>query len=114
MQFEVVPEFLAVYEGLAGRKLAAVHEMLAQLADAHESVWARQGRIRGERHAWIVLDGDWRLYWEYRDEETIVLLALIRRGCRISLTQPDAPFGLFAVGGGPMGPRAARSVRWSV
>ena len=80
MQFEAVPEFLAVYEGLAGRDLNAFHEMLARLAYSHESVWARQGRIRGEQQAWIVLEGDWRLYWEYADEEKIVLLALIRRG----------------------------------
>lgn len=62
MQFEAVPEFLAVYEELAGRDLNAVHEMLARLADADESIWARQGRIDGERQAWIVLDGEWRLY----------------------------------------------------
>lgn len=79
MQFEVVPEFLAVYEGMVGRDLNAVHEMLARLNGGHDSVWARQGRIRGERHAWIILEGDWRLYWQYADEETIILLALIRR-----------------------------------
>ena len=65
--------------GLAGRDVNAVHEMLARLADGHESVWARQGSIRGERHAWIVLEGEWRLYWDYLDSERILLLALIRR-----------------------------------
>lgn len=80
MQFEAVPEYLAVYERLAGRDLNAVQATLARLADEHESGWARQGHIRGERNAWIILEGEWRLYWVYRNEETILLLVLIRRG----------------------------------
>jgi len=79
MQFEAVPEFLAVYARLADRELEAVTAILERLVGEHESTWARQGSIRGERSAWIVLAGVWRLYWEYQDEETILLLALIQR-----------------------------------
>jgi hypothetical protein len=79
MRFEAVSEFLDVYERLVGRELDAVTGILERLLVEHESVWARQGSIRGERSAWIVLSGEWRLYWQYRGEETILLLALIRR-----------------------------------
>ncbi len=50
----------------------------------HASGWARQGRIEGEKGiAWILKivthDLGVSLYWEFRDAERILLLALVVR-----------------------------------
>ena len=79
MQFEATPEFLSMYESLVDREVRAVNEVLERLRGEHASRWARQGRIRGQPEAWIIVDGSWRLYWNYRSESAISLLALVRR-----------------------------------
>jgi hypothetical protein len=72
-------QFLSSFERLAGRELDAVTGILERLLVGHESDWARQASIRGERSAWIVLAGEWRLHRECVDPEIILLLALVRR-----------------------------------
>jgi hypothetical protein len=82
MDFVLSESFLLSYDRLDDDKVAEIDEAILRLLADHDSAWARRGRVEGEvGGAWIVTiaagNFDGSLYWDYYDDETVVLLALI-------------------------------------
>jgi hypothetical protein len=84
MDFVFTDSFYATYESLSDGDVAIVDDAIRRLLQEHTGGWARQGRIDGELGGpWIVSlrskSMDASLYWDYLDEDMIVLLALVVR-----------------------------------
>jgi len=84
MNFVFTSTFYATYESLDDNELVLVDEAIRRLLVDHSAAWARQGRIEGDRgSAWILTvrtsSLEASLYWDYHDDETLILLALVIR-----------------------------------
>ena len=84
VNFVFTAAFYSSYESLSDEDVAPIDEGIRRLLVDHTTGWARQGRIEGDRGStWILTvvgrDSEATLYWDYYDDETIVLLALIVR-----------------------------------
>ncbi|HUP17939.1 MAG TPA: hypothetical protein VM848_18060 [Acidimicrobiia bacterium] len=84
MDFVFTESFYTVYEAISDAEADLVDEAVRRLLRDHATGWARQGRIEGDKGgAWIVALGsgsvDLSLYWDYHDDVTLVLLALVIR-----------------------------------
>jgi hypothetical protein len=82
MDFVFTETFYSTYESLTDDEVVPVDEAIQRLLLEHATAWARQGRIEGERgNAWILVvkTGSYEasLYWDYHDEDHIVLVALV-------------------------------------
>jgi hypothetical protein len=82
MDFVFSESFLRSYERLSDDKVVIIDDAILRLLADHDSAWARQGRVVGEvGSAWIITvaarNFDVSLYWDYYEEQSIVLLALI-------------------------------------
>lgn len=78
----VAASFLSSYEALSDEDAVVVDDGIRRLLAGPGSGWARQGRIEGESGAaWIITiispSIDASLYWDYKDDETLILLALV-------------------------------------
>jgi len=76
--------FYATYESLSDGDVAIVDDVIRRLIQEHSGGWARQGRIDGELGgSWIVSQRsssmDVSLYWDYLDDDLIVLVAIVVR-----------------------------------
>jgi predicted RNase H-like nuclease len=76
-------ELETVYGLLSDAEADVVDAVIIRLLDEHESAWARQNRVVGDRgSAWIIEfrhhRDSFHLYWRYLDDETVVLLVLRR------------------------------------
>lgn len=84
MDFVFTETFYATYESLTDDEVVPIDEAIRRLLVDHSTAWARQGRIECERgSAWILVvrtpSIEASLYWEYHDEENLVLLAMVPR-----------------------------------
>jgi hypothetical protein len=84
MDFVFTESFYATYESLSDGDIALVDDAIRRLLQEHSGGWARQGRIDGELGgSWIVSlrsqSMDVSLYWDYLDDDMMVLLALVVR-----------------------------------
>ena len=84
MHFLVTSAFANAYDALSGEMVHAVDEAILRLLDEHEGAWARRGRVAGEGgEAWILeirpKRADISLYWNYLEDERLVLLLLLVR-----------------------------------
>ena len=84
MDFVFTDFFYGVYQHLNDDRAVAVDEIIKRLLTEHESGWARQGRIEGDRGgAWIITvtgpDFEGALYWDYHTDTKIILVALVVR-----------------------------------
>jgi spermidine synthase len=82
--FRVTPEFVGVYETLRDELVVAVDATIVRLLDEHLTLWARRGRVVGlDGGAWVVefreSDTDLMLYWNYLDQDLILLVLLVGR-----------------------------------
>jgi hypothetical protein len=76
--------FSGVYQDLTDDRAVAVDEIIERLLIEHGSGWARQGRIEGDRGGtWLITvtgpDFEGALYWDYRTDTEIILVALVVR-----------------------------------
>lgn len=83
MRFQATPEFFERYEVLDDETAACVDEALQRLLVEHAGAWARQNRVVGDHGAaWLIAvrcrAGDFALYWRESDDDTIVLVLLLR------------------------------------
>ncbi len=83
MDFKVTKEFVEAYEKLDNATAGLVDEAIRRLREEHQAGWARQGRVASETGgAWILeiraIDADITLYWDYADENFLLLLLLVR------------------------------------
>jgi hypothetical protein len=84
MDFVFTESFYATYESLSDGDVAIVDDVIRRLIQEHSGGWARQGRIDGELGgSWIVSQRsssmDVSLYWDYLDDDLIVLVAIVVR-----------------------------------
>lgn len=84
MDFVFTETFYSSYEALSDEEAVLVDDGIRRLLVDHATGWARQGRIEGDLgSAWILTlktrGIETSLYWDYRDDETVVLLALVIR-----------------------------------
>jgi hypothetical protein len=84
MDFVFTESFYATYESLSDGDVAIVDDVTRRLIQEHSGGWARQGRIDGELGgSWIVSQRsssmDVSLYWDYLDDDLIVLVAIVVR-----------------------------------
>ena len=84
MDFVFTESFYATYESLGDGDVAIVDDAIRRLLQEHTGGWARQGRIDGELGgSWIVSlrshSMDVSLYWDYLDDNVMVLLAMVVR-----------------------------------
>lgn len=85
MEFLFTDDFYSSYESLSDNDAVLIDKAIRRLLIDHPTAWARRGRVEGDRGgAWILSiasgDLDAALYWDYYNEESVVLLALaIRR-----------------------------------
>lgn len=84
MDFVFTEAFYGVYDDIDDDRVAVVDEIIKRLLIDHGSGWARQGRIEGNRGgSWIItvtgLDFEGALYWDYRDDDEVILVALVVR-----------------------------------
>ncbi|HSJ84066.1 MAG TPA: hypothetical protein VLA91_09650 [Acidimicrobiia bacterium] len=84
MDFVFTHVFYVVYQDLTDDRAVAVDEIIKRLLIEHESGWARQGRVEGDRGgSWIItvtgLDFEGALYWDYHSDAEIILVALVIR-----------------------------------
>ncbi len=84
MDFVFTEAFYSTYESLSDDDVAPIDEGIRRLLVDHATGWAWQGRIEGENASARILTVVSRelvasLYWEYHDDESILLLALIVR-----------------------------------
>ena len=82
MDFVFTDTFYSVYESISDEEAALIDDGIRRLLQDHATGWARRGRIEGDSgSAWILTltsrGIETSLYWEYYDDETIVLLALV-------------------------------------
>jgi hypothetical protein len=84
MDFVFTDSFYSTYESLTDEDVAIVDDAIRRLLQEHTSGWARQGRIDGDLGgSWIVSvrsrSIDASLYWDYLNNDQIVLLAVVIR-----------------------------------
>ncbi len=84
MDFVFTDSFYSTYESLSDEDVAIVDDAIRRLLQEHTSGWARQGRIDGDLGgSWIVSlrsrSIDASMYWDYLDDDRIVLLAVVVR-----------------------------------
>lgn len=84
MDFVFTDSFYSTYESLSDEDVAIVDDAIRRLLQEHTGGWARQGRIDGDLGgSWIVSlrsrSIDASMYWDYLDDDRIVLLALVIR-----------------------------------
>lgn len=84
MDFVFTETFYAVYEALDDDQVVVVDEVITRLLVDHSSGWARQGRIEGSKGgSWIITmtahDYEGALYWDYRSDDEVILVALVVR-----------------------------------
>lgn len=84
MDFVFTDSFYSTYESLSDEDVAIVDDAIRRLLQEHTSGWARQGRIDGDPGgSWIVSlrsrSIDASMYWDYLDDDRIVLLAVVVR-----------------------------------
>ncbi len=82
--FKVTNEFIDAYESLDDNSAAVADQTILRLMGEHAGAWARQGRVAGDNgEAWIIevrTDScDMALYWDYLDDQLILLAVLIVR-----------------------------------
>lgn len=82
MDFVFTETFYATYESFTDDEAEPIDEAIRRLLVDHATAWARQGRIEGERgSAWILVvrspSTETSLYWDYHDEENLILLAMV-------------------------------------
>ncbi len=82
--YRVTPDFIDVYESLRDDLMAAVDDTVVRLLAEHATLWARRGRVIGSGgRAWIIEFGvsetGLTLYWNYLDDELILLVLLLGR-----------------------------------
>jgi hypothetical protein len=80
----VTEAFYSSYQAVTNSEARVIDAVIRRLLVDSLSGWARQGRIEGDiGSAWIVSAAtqskDVRLYWDYSDDENLVLLALVLR-----------------------------------
>lgn len=85
MDFVFTETVYSTYESLTDREVQLIDEAIRRLLADHSTAWARRGRIEGEQgNAWILTVAapsiETALYWDYHDEESLVLIALVIRG----------------------------------
>ncbi|MGH8871085.1 MAG: hypothetical protein ACRDWS_03840 [Acidimicrobiia bacterium] len=84
MDFVFTETFYTVYANLDDDRVVVVDEIIKRLLIDHGSGWARQGKIEGNRGgSWIItmtgLDFEVALYWDYRNDDEVILVALVVR-----------------------------------
>ncbi len=84
MDFVFTEAFHSTYESLSEDDVALIDEGIRRLLVDHATGWARPGRIEGEKGgAWILTvvgrDLEASLYWDYYNDDTIILLAFTVR-----------------------------------
>lgn len=84
MDFVLTDTFYSVYESISDEEAALIDDGIRRLLQDHATGWARRGRIEGDLgSAWILTltsrGIETSLYWDYYDDETVVLLALVIR-----------------------------------
>lgn len=84
VDFVFTETFYAVYQDLDDGRAVVVDEIIKRLLIDHASGWARQGRIEGDRGgSWIITvsgpDFEGALYWDYRNDDQVILVALLVR-----------------------------------
>ena len=82
MDFVFTDVFYGVYQDLTDARAVAVDEIIKRLLIEHESGWARQGRIEGDRGgSWIITvagpDFEGALYWDYHNHAELIIFALV-------------------------------------
>lgn len=82
--YRATDDFIDAYESLDNDTAAVLDEAVTRLLEEHAGAWARQGRVVGEHgDAWIVeirtKTSDVSLYWDYLDDQLILLVLLIVR-----------------------------------
>ncbi len=82
--YRVTPDFINVYQSLRGDAVAAVDDVVVRLLTEHTTLWARRGRVVGTSgSAWVVefgtSDMDLTLYWDYLDDQLLLLVLLLKR-----------------------------------
>ena len=84
MDFVFTESFYTTYESLSESDVAVVDDGIRRLIQDHSGGWARQGRIDGELGGSLIVSlrstsMDGSMYWDYLDDDTIVLLAMVVR-----------------------------------
>ena len=84
MDFVFTDAFYSAYESISDEESALIDDGIRRLLQDHATGWARQGRIEGELGSvWILTltsrGIEMSLYWDYYDDEPVVLLALVIR-----------------------------------
>jgi len=82
--YRVTPDFIDVYKSLRDDLMVAVDDAVVRLLAEHATLWARRGRAIGSGGcAWLIEFGvcetDPTLYWNYLDDELILLVLLLER-----------------------------------
>ena len=84
MDFVFTEAFQSTYDSLSDDDVVPIDVAIRRLLVDHATGWARLGRIEGERGgAWSLTavgqDLEPWLYWDYYNDDTIILLALMVR-----------------------------------
>jgi hypothetical protein len=82
VDFVFTDVFYGVYQDLTDDRAVAVDEIIKGPLIEHESGWARQGRIEGDRGgSWIITvtgpDFEGALYWDYQNDAELIIFALV-------------------------------------